>query len=420
MMTAPRPLRCFVIMPAGNGNEYEGHQREANYIFDAIISPAVKAVSTSRGVPIEDPRCAVLQADSGNITDAIIRDLDRADIVIADLTGHNPNVYFELGIRYSRQPSGTILLMQKGDVLPFDVRPQRTIFYSMKRWDPEDAYEQLENALNALLDSLSDEFDDRVDSPVFRALPNLDLFDYQIATGSSELRETARRFRRSWRFPGSIAVVASSVETQNIVNKNHEWLVKHFTHATGSGQFYALELLLPPLAIAYSDRTISMHLAHHLDTASFGSSDLILLGGAPTNKKTEVVIDDIKGFPYRYDPPTDENKKDFAELIPLRDGKPFSVTLDKRGNVATDFGVILWTRLPQDPSRRLLLLFGGTTFGTEAAVSVVIAPPEPIRSQLVTMTDQDSFVCVVQTKVKGSRSDGKLIEEPEWQIWRSK
>jgi len=52
-----------------------------------------------------------------------------ADVVLADLTFGNPNVFYELGIRQALSQHGTVLIAQARTKLPFDVRNQFVIHY---------------------------------------------------------------------------------------------------------------------------------------------------------------------------------------------------------------------------------------------------------------------------------------------------
>ena len=58
----------------------------------------------------------------------ITRRLQEADIVIADTTPQNPNVFYELGYAHAIGKP-TIVLAEKGRELPFDVSGFRTLFY---------------------------------------------------------------------------------------------------------------------------------------------------------------------------------------------------------------------------------------------------------------------------------------------------
>lgn len=65
---------------------------------------------------------------TGDILDRIKSKIDTAKLVIADLTGANPNVYLEVGYAWGKNKP-TLLLSKKADELKFDVRGQRCIVY---------------------------------------------------------------------------------------------------------------------------------------------------------------------------------------------------------------------------------------------------------------------------------------------------
>lgn len=65
---------------------------------------------------------------TGDILDRIKERIETAALVIADLTGSNPNVYLEVGYAWGKGRP-TLLLMREGDKLRFDVQGQRCLFY---------------------------------------------------------------------------------------------------------------------------------------------------------------------------------------------------------------------------------------------------------------------------------------------------
>jgi nucleoside 2-deoxyribosyltransferase len=66
------------------------------------------------------------------ITDKIIECINKAGIIIADLTNERPNVYFELG--YARGIEKEIISVAKTNTeLHFDVKDWKTMFYSDSR-----------------------------------------------------------------------------------------------------------------------------------------------------------------------------------------------------------------------------------------------------------------------------------------------
>jgi tetratricopeptide (TPR) repeat protein len=120
--------RLFVAMPYGNRKaplDYEEPDKTCLIDFDAvwegILQPAVPpGFETKRADELRQP----------GLIDRMYNEwLFEADIVLADLTFGNPNVYYELGIRQALSKKGTILVACKGSKLPFDVRNQYVINY---------------------------------------------------------------------------------------------------------------------------------------------------------------------------------------------------------------------------------------------------------------------------------------------------
>lgn len=113
--------RCFVISPIGpEGSDVRSH---ADDLFDYIIRPAMDQcdIDVVRSDQLKEP---------GKITDQMFRSL-MSDFCIAVLTGHNPNVFYELAIA---QAAGrpVIILMEKGSELPFDIEHLRCVYYDLQ------------------------------------------------------------------------------------------------------------------------------------------------------------------------------------------------------------------------------------------------------------------------------------------------
>ena len=109
---------CFVIAPIGDDDSET--RKRSDIVLEYIIKPVAEACGY-------DP---VTRADQiarpGRITAQVIEHLIDAPLVIADLTDHNPNVFYELAIRHViRKP--IVQLIQSGQDIPFDVRDVRTI-----------------------------------------------------------------------------------------------------------------------------------------------------------------------------------------------------------------------------------------------------------------------------------------------------
>ena len=67
----------------------------------------------------------------------VIEYLFKSELVIADLSGRNANVYYELGVRHSFTKNGTIPILSKGENLPFDVVNYRVLYYTSELDGPE-------------------------------------------------------------------------------------------------------------------------------------------------------------------------------------------------------------------------------------------------------------------------------------------
>jgi hypothetical protein len=106
-----------VIAPIGDdGTET---RRRSDQVLKHIIAPAAKdcGYETMRADKISEP---------GIITSQVIQHLVEDALVIADLTGRNPNVFYELAIRHVvRKP--VVQVIQVGESIPFDVAATRTI-----------------------------------------------------------------------------------------------------------------------------------------------------------------------------------------------------------------------------------------------------------------------------------------------------
>lgn len=109
---------CFVITPIGDNNS--DIRRHIDGIIDQAIIPAL-------GDKYEIT-VAHRKYEIGSINDRVVMSVYEADLVIANLTGTNPNVMYELAIRYSfGKPA--IVIAEDGTKLPFDVIDENTAFY---------------------------------------------------------------------------------------------------------------------------------------------------------------------------------------------------------------------------------------------------------------------------------------------------
>jgi hypothetical protein len=110
---------CFVIGPIGDAGSDE--RRHADWLLDGIIAPMFAE---------HFPDFKLERADKigtpGMITSQIITRLIDAPLVVADMSFHNANAFYELAIRHMLGLP-TIHMIIKGWKIPFDVAPHRAI-----------------------------------------------------------------------------------------------------------------------------------------------------------------------------------------------------------------------------------------------------------------------------------------------------
>jgi hypothetical protein len=102
---------CFVLMP---------FNRRFNAVYKTI-SGALHEIGwkVKRADEIAYPRL---------ITDLILQEILTSELTIADLTGFNPNVFYEIGLTHAVGDDILLITQQKQN--PFDLKNEQTIFYS--------------------------------------------------------------------------------------------------------------------------------------------------------------------------------------------------------------------------------------------------------------------------------------------------
>ena len=126
--------KAFVIMP---------FDTEARPVYEDFIHPTLDNLGfdVSRADDLLDQR---------NILRNILSSIESADLLVADLTDSNSNVYYELGLAHAlRKP--VILLGQDIEEIPFDIRSYRLIIYDSHFARIKDAINDLEECARGFL-----------------------------------------------------------------------------------------------------------------------------------------------------------------------------------------------------------------------------------------------------------------------------
>lgn len=135
---------CFVIAPIGKEGSPE--RRHSDQVFDELIEPAAKecGYESKRADHFDSP---------GMITHDIIESIAKAPLVIANLTGNNPNVYYELALRHTLEKP-VIIIAPNYQELPFDITGNRAIFFNLDDTQGlENCRKQIVNQIIAIQDS---------------------------------------------------------------------------------------------------------------------------------------------------------------------------------------------------------------------------------------------------------------------------
>lgn len=165
---AVRP-RGFVAMPYGKKFDPSNRRTyDCDPMFSRVYQPALEDLDV-------DWHRADLETVSGVIHVGMIEDLSNSDLVLADMTGGNANVAYELGLRHAFAPSATVLVQpqltnRRPVQAPFDIQPLR--YASLVR-SIELSDEEAEAAIRKLRPLLRTALEERkVDSPVHEWFDN--------------------------------------------------------------------------------------------------------------------------------------------------------------------------------------------------------------------------------------------------------
>jgi len=186
---------CFVIAPIGESGD--SVRTRSDQVFKYIIAPAATACGY-------EPLRADQIPKPGIITSQVIQHLIDDPLVIADLTGPNANVFYELAIRHAFRKA-VVQIIDAAQAIPFDLAASRTVKFDYRDLDSVDAArkeierhikaveenpEEVDNPLTQAVDVQSLR---RSDKPVEKSIGDIMAILQDLQTGLNEIQRNTKR-----------------------------------------------------------------------------------------------------------------------------------------------------------------------------------------------------------------------------------
>jgi len=164
---------AFVAMPFGTKPGADGKDIDFNRVYAEYIAPALEVAGLT-----------VFRADQeqrgGDIRTDMFQELLVADLVVADLSIDNPNVWYELGVRHALRSRGVVLVSGGKVTTAFDLYTDRKLRYSLKDGAPDPAtLEEDKRKLTEMVKATMESWHGRKVSPVYNLMPHLQEPDWK-------------------------------------------------------------------------------------------------------------------------------------------------------------------------------------------------------------------------------------------------
>ena len=155
---------CFVLMPFGKKLDAAGRVTNFDSVYEKVIALAVARAGL-------EPIRADEEKIGGTIHKPMFERLMLCHYAVADITGANPNVFYELGIRHAMRPRSTVIVFGEGTVLPFDIALVRGIAYKTDgSGEPVGAEAVIAAIADQLIAARGNPHDD---SPIFQLIEDM-------------------------------------------------------------------------------------------------------------------------------------------------------------------------------------------------------------------------------------------------------
>jgi tetratricopeptide (TPR) repeat protein len=160
-------------MPFGRKPAADGSSIDFNRVYAELIRPALELAGL-------DPFRADQEERAGDIRTDMFQELLLADLVLADLTIDNPNVWYELGVRHALRARGVVLISGGRVTTAFDLYTDRKVRYGLRDGGPDpDTVANDRQVIAGVVQATMESWKGRRISPVYALLPQLQEPDWQ-------------------------------------------------------------------------------------------------------------------------------------------------------------------------------------------------------------------------------------------------
>ena len=169
--------KCFIITPIGHeGSEI---RKKADGVIDAVLRPVLSELDYEILVPHQ-------MSNPGSITSQVIDHILNDELVIANLTGLNANVMYELAVRHAaRKP--VVCVVENSTKLPFDVMTDRVIYYDDTMYSVASTKRDLNKMIGAAM------CQETIDNPIYRSINDKNIIE-TIDKGKDETATAAYKY----------------------------------------------------------------------------------------------------------------------------------------------------------------------------------------------------------------------------------
>lgn len=179
-------------MPFGTKPGVDGQALHFNRIYEELLKPALQEAGFEVFRADEEER-------AGDIRTDMFQELLAADLVVADLTLDNPNVWYELGVRHALRERGVVLVQGPRSTSPFDIYTDRKRQYGLVDGAPDPGTLVADRAAITTMarETLAASTRRKV-SPVYALLPHLRQPQWQdlLLRGDNELGDAYRQWHQ--------------------------------------------------------------------------------------------------------------------------------------------------------------------------------------------------------------------------------